>query len=613
MVTTAPADETPSLTDELPRWDLDSLYPGVGSAELQAAIDRFTADVAALAGDLSTLETRPGAEPVGSAFDRLVERLNGVLTTYSPVQAYLYGKVTADTTDDAAQGLSSVVEERAIAFNQVMPRLSAWLAAQPDEALADGSTTLSDYRDLVVMARRRARHLLPPAEENLLAELNPTAGLAWARLRQDIASQIMVQLGGDDEHAARPIPITAARNLAYDADRDVRRRAYEAELGGWREAAVPIAAAMNGIKGQVNALSRRRTYASALDEGLESNRLDRATLDALVSTTEEAFPLFRRFLDAKARLLGIERLAWYDLFAPVGADATDGKERWSWERSCAFVERHFRGFDPALGDLARRAFAERWVDAGPRPGKVGGAYCMSFIGEQSRILSNFTPSYSGMGTLAHELGHAWHNYVQRDEPPARRGSPMVVAETASTFCETIIRRAALDEAPRDEQIVILESFLSDTTQITLDILSRFRFEQAVFAERRERQLSVDELCGLMTDAQRGTYGDALDPDLLHPFAWASKPHYYDGESFYNYPYLFGQLFGVGLYSSYSSDPAAFHARYADLLRRTGQADPADLAADFGVDIRDVAFWQSSLDVIATDIDTFVGLVDAATA
>ena len=597
----------------LPRWDLDSLYPGVDSPELVSAIDGLAAVIATLAERLDAAANSSSKAEPGTLFDAIVEQLNAVLEQYGPIGAYLHGKVTADTADERAQARMSEFRERTVPLQQVTPRLDAWLGSVDEARLRETSRTATDYADVIRVARRRAAHLLSPAEEDLLAELDSSAAAAWERLHQDVGSQIVVTLAGDDEYAGRPLPISEIRNLAYNPNRSVRERAYQAELAAWATNAVPLAAAMNGIKGQVNVTSKRRGFASPLDEALMANRLDQATLAALVDAAEAAFPSFRRFLRAKARLLGLERLAWFDLFAPVGeATSETARERWGYPNATAFVERHFSGFSDKLGSLAHRAFSEGWIDAGPRAGKVGGAYCMPFVGEQSRILANFTPSYNGMGTLAHELGHAYHNLVQAGEPEALRGSPMVVAETASTFCENIVRQAGLGEADDEDRLVILESFLSDTTQTVVDILSRFRFERAVFEQRESRQLSPDELCGLMLDAQRSTYGDGLDPDALHPFAWASKPHYYSTASFYNYPYLFGQLFGLGLYATFESEPDTFHARYDDLLRRTGQADPAELAAEFGVDISDQTFWAAGLASLESDIDAFVVLVDGRT-
>ncbi len=598
----------PAVDTDLPRWDLDSLFPGVDSPELANATDRLVAAIAKLADRLGVVISSD--EAPGPAFDELIGQLDAILEQYGPIEAYLYGKVTADTTDEAAQSRLSAIEERTIALQQIGPRLNAWIGEIDDARLRTGSRLADAYDDFIVVARRRAAHQLSPAEEDLLAELGPSSGGAWSRLHQDVSSQILVSVPDADGSPGEPLPISAVRNLAFDPDRSVRERAWTAELAAWRANAVPLAAAMNGIKGHVNTTSRHRGYPSPLDEGLASNRLDRPTLDALVAAAEDAFPLFHRYLRAKARLLGIERLAWFDLFAPVTPSMSAvPDDRWSYGNSTAFIQHHFAGFSDKLAGLAGRAFREGWIDAGPRPGKVGGAYCMPFVGEQSRILSNFTPSYNGMGTLAHELGHAYHNFVQHGEPATRRGSPMVVAETASTFCETIIRQAGLREADGDDRLIILESFLSDTTQIVLDILSRFRFESTVFDQRTSRQLSADELCSLMLDAQRSTYGDGLDPERLHPYAWASKPHYYSTQSFYNYPYLFGQLFGIGLYAEYTASPGIFHDRYDELLRRTGQADPADLATAFGVDIRDQAFWRRGLATLEADIESFVAAVE----
>jgi oligoendopeptidase F len=187
---------------------------------------------------------------------------------------------------------------------------------------------------------------------------------------------------------------------------------------------------------------------------------------------------------------------------------------------------------------------------------------------------------------------------------------MTLAETASTFCETILTQAAIADGSEDEQLSYLESSLQDAAQIVVDISSRFLFEQAVCEKRRERALSAEEFSDLMLDAQRQTYGDGLDPEALHKYMWAAKGHYYSPRfAYYNYPYMFGLLFGLGLYAQYQADPETFRANYDALLAATGDADAATLAARFGIDIQSKSFWESSLNVIRKDIDTFVGLVE----
>lgn len=322
-----------------------------------------------------------------------------------------------------------------------------------------------------------------------------------------------------------------------------------------------------------------------------------------MATAREAFPELRRYLYAKARALGVPTLAWYDLFAPLYADSRP----WDFGEARDFVLEQFGAFSAKMAGLARRAFEEAWIDAEPRAGKRGGAFCMWVRGDESRVLSNFQPAYAGMATLAHELGHAYHNLQRSPCTFTQRRTPMTLAETASTFCETVVREAALAHADRREQIAILEASLQHSTQVIVDITSRFLFEQALFAQRKERELSAEELCTLMSDAQKQTYGDGLDPEALHPYMWAVKPHYYSA-TFYNFPYMFGHLFSLGLYARYQQDPDAFREAYDALLTATGMADAATLAGRFGIDIRTPEFWRGSLDLVCEDINRFETLI-----
>jgi pepF/M3 family oligoendopeptidase len=395
------------------------------------------------------------------------------------------------------------------------------------------------------------------------------------------------------------------RNLAMNPDRERRRRAWEVELTAWEAHEVPLAAALNGVKGHVLTLGARRGWDDPLGQALFESAIDRETLDALLSEALDSLPEFRRYLQSKAKALGEETLPWYDLFAPMGA----AERAWTWPEATSFIVNQFGAYSGRLADLARRAFAERWIDAGPRPGKAGGAYCMWLIGDQSRILANYSQSYDGVSTLAHELGHAYHNLNETGLTPLQRRTPMILAETASTFCETIVKEAALAEAGRGERLYILEQSLQGSCQIVVDILSRFDFEQALFAGRRERELAPGELSRLMLDAQERTYGDGLSPDARHPYMWAVKGHYYSPDrSYYNFPYLFGLLFGLGLYARYLADPDTFPERYDALLASTGRASAADLAARFEIDIRSRDFWRSSLNVLRNDISRFEELV-----
>ena len=602
---------TLSVSETLPHWDMTVVYPALDSPEFnhdltatRQAFDTMTSLFDRLGIDRRDQQSTDDAAV--AAFETVVPALNELLEQFSTLRAYVYSFVATDSRNDQAQATFSMLMREGVRLTKLLRRLTAWLGGLDVETLIQRSSVARDHAYLVRRAAEEARHLMSPAEEELAAELDLSGGIAWARMYQNLTSQILVPIEREGQQIE--LPMSQVRNLARDPDRAVRRSAHEAELAAWERAALPLASALNSIKGQVLTLSRRRRWESPLEASLFDNGIDRATLDAMMTTAREFFPDFRRYLRAKARLLGLERLAWYDLFAPVGS----GGRSWRFGDAEAFIVTQFARYSPRMGDFAARAFRERWIDAEPRAGKVGGAFCMSLRRDESRILLNHDPTADSMFTLAHELGHGYHNLNLAQQTMLNRDTPMTLAETASIFCETIVRNAALQDASRDETLEILEAFLSGACQVVVDITSRFLFETALFEQRVTRDLSVAELCALMLDSQKQTYGDALDEQTLHPFMWAVKGHYYNsGFSFYNYPYMFGLLFGLGLYAAYQRAPDAFQAHYDDLLASTGLASPPELAARMGIDLRSPAFWRASLEVIRRDIDRFESLAAAA--
>jgi pepF/M3 family oligoendopeptidase len=595
-------------TNELPRWDLSALYPGLDTPEFAEGFDHLLRgidhlsdlfdDVGITATSVSRSETAPVAD-----FERVLNALNDVSQQLESMGSYLYGCISTDSRNELAQARFSQFQERAVALDKLQTRFTAWVGTLPIEALIERSTVAAAHDFPLRQLHVAARHLMSEEAEALAAELSPSSGAAWAKLHDNLTSQITAKV--ELEGREQTLPMSAIRNLAMDPDRDLRHRAWQAELGAWEAHALPIAAALNGVKGQVLTVGARRNWADPLDESLFWSAINRETLDVMVGEARAAFPDFRRYLRLKARLLETPELAWYDLFAPVG----DAGRAWTWPEATAFIEDQFGAYSDRLRGLARRAFADNWIDAGPRPGKVGGAYCMWLLGDESRILANYSPGYDGVTTLAHELGHAYHNLNEAGLTPLQRRTPMILAETASTFCETLVKEAALVDAEPGERIYILEQSVQGASQVVMDILSRFDFEQALFAARRERELSIGELNRLMLAAQDATYGDALATQERHPYMWAVKGHYYSPDlSYYNYPYLFGLLFGLGLYAIYRREPDTFPDRYDALLASTGRANAADLAARFDIDLRDRGFWRSSLDVIRDDIDRLEKLV-----
>ncbi|MFW6208716.1 MAG: M3 family oligoendopeptidase, partial [Spirochaetota bacterium] len=444
------------------------------------------------------------------------------------------------------------------------------------------------------------QHQMSVVEESLAADLMRSGGSAWSRLFQSVSSTASAEWSGGRK------TVTELRGLAFAADREVRRTAWQKELEAVEQVELPLAAALNGVKGFTVSLNRRRGYASALEKSVQQARISQTTLDALIGVMEEALPVFRDYLKGKARLLGLDRLAFYDLFAPVGGEMST----WTYAAARDFILDYFRSFSSELADFAAEAFAQGWIDARPRSGKVGGAYCISLpVSGETRILCNFSGNFGDVKTIAHELGHAYHHHVLRDAPQVFRQYPMTLAETASIFAESVVIDGALKGAEAAQKLPIVEKLLQDSTQVIVDILSRFKFEREVLNRRESGELAPEELKQLMLQAQRETYGDALNEEELHPYMWAVKPHYYRPElAFYNFPYAFGHLFGLGLYSRYQQEGQAFLPVYRDLLQQTGRNSAVEVTASAGFDIESPEFWRAGIDTIKGRVQEFLALL-----
>ncbi|HET6793642.1 MAG TPA: M3 family oligoendopeptidase [Acidimicrobiales bacterium] len=603
------------MTAAPPRWDLTAYFPSLESREFAAAEERLGADVARLAALYDEHDVRGGTsrkldDATVASFESVVTTTNEVLDALRLLSAYINGFVSTDARNQTAAGLSSRLQAQSARVRALMTRFDAWVAALGAEELIARSVVGTDHAYPLRKAAAAAEHQMSEQEEALYAELSLTGSVAWNRLHGDFTSLLTADVARPDG-TVETLPMTVVRGLATDADPGIRRAAYEAELAAWERAAVPCAAAMNAIKGEANAVNRRRGWPDSLAPVLHVNAVDRTTVEAMQRAVVASLPDWRRYLRAKAALLGSAGkgggLPFWDLFAPVGEA---GAAAVTWDEAVDAVLSTFASYSGPLNALARRAFDEGWVDGEMRSGKRGGAFCMGTTNGESRVLLNFAPTYDSVSTLAHELGHAYHNSTLADRTPLQRATPMALAETASIFCETLLVQAGLastDDPAR--RLMILEYDLQGACQVVVDIHSRFLFESEVFDRRADKTLSADELCGLMTEAQVAAYGDGLDPDHLHPYMWAVKPHYYSTH-YYNWPYTFGLLFGLGLYAAYEADPERFRGGYDDLLSSTGLGDAGELAGRFGIDVRDEGFWTTSLDVLRGRIGEFAGLASA---
>ena len=581
-------------------WDLSKLYAGFDAPEFIDDVEELkkTADEA--------VEAARGMDVTVPALEEAVRNSEKLATLSAKTMSFAQLTLAADANCEPAMAAYTRLLPVMNRLEEANSALSAKLGPVDDlDALIEQSDLLKAHAYMLRRMKRSAAHVIDPALEPTVLKMQMTGGSAWEQLRDQLDANHMVDIVLDGERQS--LPLSAVRGMANSPDANVRRIAYEAELAAYPKVEIPMAACLNGIKGEALTLCELKHFDSVLDMALDSANMDRATLDALIQAMEESLPMFRRYFRVKAKLLGYDGgLKFYDLFAPVGGM----KGGYTPEDAREMLVREFGAFSPRMAEMMKRAFDERWIDMFPREGKSGGAFCsgMHPLGI-SYVLTNFEGSYGSVSTLAHELGHAYHNECMRDVPILMSDYPMPLAETASIFNETFLAQRILEQADDQTRIAMLDQQLSDAAQVIVDIYSRFLFEREVISRRADTTLSPRELCEIMLEAQKRTYGDGLDPECMHPYMWACKSHYYSTYvHFYNFPYAFGQLFAVGVYALYRRKGAAFLPDYEKLLRDAGSGDVRDVAASVGIDVADVGFWRSSLKVFEEKLGELERLV-----
>lgn len=515
------------------------------------------------------------------------------------LEIFINLSLSVNTKDKEALKYSDILEKKLTEVVETFAKIEKWISSLENLSyIINQSSILKEHEFFLFEIVEKGRYILSEKEENIISNMKNTGSSAWAKLKDNLVSNLMVDINGKEE------PLTVVLNMAYDKDEKVRKSAYEAEIKSYKKVEEGVAAALNGIKGEVITISNIRGYKSPLQMTLLDSRMDEESLNAMLSAMKESLPVFRKYLRRKGELLGHKNgLPFYDLYAPI----VDCEMKFSYEEAGDFVEKNFRSFSESLGNYARKAINNRWIDVMPKEGKVGGAFCENIhsIGE-SRFLLNFGGSFSDVVTMAHELGHGFHGECLKNEKILNFDYPMPIAETASTFCETIIKTAAIKNANKKEALAILETEICDDTQVIVDIYSRFLFEKNLFEKRKECALSVEEIKNLMLAAQKEAYGDGLDQNFLHPYMWLWKPHYYDADyNFYNYPYAFGLLFSKGLYAEYLKRGDSFIKDYEKLLSITGKNKLEDVAKVMGINIHNIEFWRNSLKLIEENIEKFI--------
>ncbi|MCH4887329.1 M3 family oligoendopeptidase [Acidaminobacter sp. JC074] len=583
-------------------WNLDGLYSSFEDEkfknDLQTLISKAEGTTETitklLASDKSDVEI----------IETYLKENETMRSLIAPVASFSSLSFSTDSTNASALNSFQKIQSLNALLIPGQVMFAKWLVTKDLDKMLSQSDLIQTYEFYLKNILKNEKYALDEKTESIIERMRQTGSRSFDTLQKKISSGMTeeVEIDGKTE----VMPLQAIRNLAFEKDPDKRLAGYHAEMKVYKKNEEVSATALNGIKGESLTLNELRGYDSPLEKTLINSYMNRETLDAMLDAMKDALPKFRAYYKKKAELLGHKNgLPFYDIFAPMGSsDIT-----FPYEKGKALVLEQFATFSEELRDFAQTAFDNDWIDVEPRKGKSGGAFCAGLFSlKESRILLNYTGKLNNAITLAHELGHGFHNYNLYNEAPLNIGSPMPLAETASIFCETIVKNAALKDADPESKFSILEVAIQGYSQVIVDIYSRFLFESKVFEARKGGPLSPDQIKTFMLEAQEESYGDGLDPEFRHPYMWMCKTHYYIPDlDFYNFPYAFGLLFAKGIYAKYKEMGQSFVPKLNTLLRSTGKMNVVDVAKQMDIDVTDKSFWQTSLNEICAEIDEFIEL------
>ena len=579
-------------------WDLSVLYSGYDDPKYNSDYDKL-------------LDLIKEIKSKGLNYDNPVETIEDQLKIELELSSlmgelYSYSSLRCSTNVNDYEALGQMGKIRLALQETVQSDVmfTKFLKDLDLDELATKSSLIKEHLFKLKRNQQNAKHMLSDKEEVLASKLQLVGSSSWGELQNKLTSNLSISVEGMEGN----YPLSAVRNMAFSADKNVRKTAYEAEIKAYKQVEDAVAMALNNIKREVNIMMPLRGYSSGLEKTLEQSRMTEATLNAMIEAIKEEAPRFRDYFRLKGMMLGHKNgIPFYDLFAPVGKLTKE----YTFQEAENLVLETFRSFSEPLYELGKEAFDNRWIDVFPREGKRGGAFCAGLGNHnQSRILTNFTGSLINVQTLAHELGHAYHGRVIQNNSPLNRSYPMPLAETASIFCQTLMSKKMIEELTDPlEKLTVVEVSLHEDSQCVIDILSRFIFESSVFNTPISKPLSAKELCNMMLDAQDASYGNGLDPNYKHPYMWVCKSHYYSaGLNYYNFPYAFGLLYAKGLYKQYLKDKAGFVEKYDKMLMATGLMNVEEVALTMNIDITKKEFWIESLKFIEEEIDLFESLL-----
>jgi len=576
-------------------WDLTSYFPQFDGPEMRRFKEALRRDIASLKDRAASL--LPLNDENASGWEDVLTRNEALTRRMSHLSSYVSCLAASDGRNEDYLKEEATLASMRAELAKVRVELLRGVKETPDEIFASfiAQHSLDGAQNYLKRLREEARRAMSTEKEILATDLGLDGIQAWGRLYDKISSRLEFDMLYPDGNRER-LPMSQRRSLLEHPDRRVRKAAFDGGNAAWQSVEDAAAAALNAIAGTRLTLNRHRGVGHFLDLALFQAAISAKTLNALFEALFAHLEIPRRILRLKAKSMGTNGVAWYNLGAPIDIP---NRQPLSWDQAKDLVKNAFTRAYPTLGHFFQIEIDRNWIDWEPRAGKRPGAFCTSsMLSKESRVFMTYNETLGDVLTLAHESGHAFHGYMMREVRPYARIYPMTLAETASTFGELVLTHGLLEDPSISDaqKAMMLDVEVGHGAIYLLDIPVRFEFEKSFYEERKSGELSVSRLKELMIETQRRILGDVLEPGGEDPYFWASKLHFYiTGLTFYNFPYTFGFLLSRGLFATLKKEGKDFLPKYEEFLRLAG-SDTAEnvVQRTVGSDIGKPEFWSEAI-------------------
>lgn len=585
-------------------WNLDNIYTSFDSEEFKddmKQLEKYIDDI----NKLNINHWRNDKNSV-SKIEEFLRLNNEYKKLYSKVSTYACLLMSADFQNIEAANILDNIENKNSELAESFVRFSRWLREVKDLGeIISTSKYLSEHRFYLNELLLKSKYSLSEKEEVVISKMQNTGSKAWEKFYMELISTATEDITVNGK--VESLTLSELRNIAYEKESSLRKTAYSKEIDICKGISQACAKCINGISGEALTIYEMRGYKAPLEKVIINSRMDFETLNVMIAAIKESLPIFHKYYEKKAEILGYKsKLPFYDIYAPIG----DSNMKVSYMDAKNLIGSSFETFSEKLSQFSKKAFEDKWIDAEPRKGKGNFGLSLDiFPIQESRIMTNFNENYIGISILAHEIGHAYHSSNIYNQTMLNTEYPTPIAETASIFCETIVNNELLKKLPSNEALVILERSISDAAYYIVDFYGRYLFENELFERRKAGSLSIDELNELMSNCMKKSYGDSIEAETIHPYMWMNKVGYFmAGNEYLNFPYSFGVLFSKGLYAEYIKSGQIFVKQYDKFLSETSRNNIVDVAKIMDIDVHSIDFWRNSLKLIERDIEKFINIV-----